>query len=74
MRLSVFLAVGVIWSSRLYRVGDGWPAGRAGYTRAMRVFGIDCGTEFTGYGVVEADATERTPRLRHLCAGAVRLN
>lgn len=40
----------------------------------MRVFGIDCGTEFTGYGVVEADATERTPRLRHLCAGAVRLN
>ena len=21
----------------------------------MRVFGIDCGTEFTGYGVVEVD-------------------
>ena len=40
----------------------------------MRVFGIDCGTEFTGYGCVEVDAAARTPRLRHLCAGAVRLN
>jgi crossover junction endodeoxyribonuclease RuvC len=40
----------------------------------MRVFGIDCGTEFTGYGVVEVDQTTRTPRLRHLCAGAIRLN
>ena len=27
----------------------------------MRVFGIDCGTEFTGYGVVERDAEARTP-------------
>jgi len=40
----------------------------------MRVFGIDCGTEFTGYGVVETDCTARMPKLRHLCAGAVRLN
>src|SRR6202789_1843401 len=40
----------------------------------MRVFGIDCGTEFTGYGVVEVDDTARNPRLRHLCAGAVKLN
>ncbi len=40
----------------------------------MRVFGIDCGTELTGYGVVEVDSGARTPRLRHLCAGAVRLN
>jgi crossover junction endodeoxyribonuclease RuvC len=40
----------------------------------MRVFGIDCGTEFTGYGVVEVDATARNPRLRPLCSGAVRLN
>lgn len=40
----------------------------------MRVFGVDCGTEFTGYGVVEVDTAARTPRLRHLCAGAVRLN
>ena len=39
----------------------------------MRVFGVDCGTEFTGYGVVEVDEAARTPRLRYLCAGAVRL-
>lgn len=40
----------------------------------MRVFGIDCGTEFTGYGVVEVDASARSPRLQHLCSGAVRLS
>ncbi len=40
----------------------------------MRVFGVDCGTELTGYGVVEVDSDARTPRLRYLCAGAVRLN
>ncbi len=40
----------------------------------MRVFGIDCGTEFTGYGVVETDDAARLPKLRHLCAGAVKLN
>jgi len=40
----------------------------------MRVFGIDCGTEFTGYGVVEVDDTARIAKLRPLCAGAVRLN
>jgi crossover junction endodeoxyribonuclease RuvC len=40
----------------------------------MRVFGIDCGTEFTGYGVVEVDHSGRELKLRHLCAGAVRLN
>jgi crossover junction endodeoxyribonuclease RuvC len=40
----------------------------------MRVFGVDCGTEFTGYGVVEVDEAARTPRLRYLCAGAVRLS
>ena len=39
----------------------------------MRVFGIDCGTEFTGYGVVEMDAEARMPRLRHLAAGTIRL-
>lgn len=49
---------------------DGPGAVDSGY---MRVFGIDCGTEFTGYGVVEVDGTVRTPQLRHLCAGAVRL-
>ncbi|MDE1162481.1 MAG: crossover junction endodeoxyribonuclease RuvC [Acidobacteriaceae bacterium] len=40
----------------------------------MRVFGVDCGTEFTGYGVVEVDYAARTPKLRYLCAGAVKLN
>jgi len=40
----------------------------------MRVFGVDCGTEFTGYGVVEVDCDARTPKLRYLCAGAVKLS
>jgi crossover junction endodeoxyribonuclease RuvC len=40
----------------------------------MRVFGIDCGTEFTGYGVVEVDCDARMPRLNHLAAGTIRLN
>src|ERR1700761_1298325 len=39
----------------------------------MRVFGIDCGTEFTGYGVVEVEETRRGARLNYVCAGAVRL-
>jgi crossover junction endodeoxyribonuclease RuvC len=40
----------------------------------MRVFGIDCGTEFTGYGVVEVDYEARMPRLVHLAAGTIRLS
>ena len=40
----------------------------------MRVFGIDCGTEFTGYGVVEMDHGARNPKLLHLGAGAIKLN
>jgi crossover junction endodeoxyribonuclease RuvC len=40
----------------------------------MRVFGIDCGTEFTGYGVVESDPEARMPRLVHLAAGTIRLS
>jgi len=44
------------------------------YTSPMRVFGIDCGTEFTGYGVVEVDCEARMPRLVHLAAGTIRLN
>lgn len=39
----------------------------------MRVFGIDCGTEFTGYGVVESDCRAKVPRLIHLAAGTIRL-
>lgn len=40
----------------------------------MRVFGIDCGTEFTGYGVVEMDHAARSPQLTHLAAGTIRLS
>lgn len=36
----------------------------------MRVLGIDCGGEYTGYGVVEQD---QTGKLLCLCMGAVRL-
>ena len=36
----------------------------------MRVLGIDCGGEYTGYGVVEQDAAGS---LHHLCSGAIRL-
>jgi crossover junction endodeoxyribonuclease RuvC len=37
----------------------------------MRVLGIDCGTEYTGYGVVEQTATAE---LLYHDAGAIRLN
>ncbi len=40
----------------------------------MRIFGIDCGTEWTGYGVVEAEETNYGPRLRPVAAGAIRLS
>jgi crossover junction endodeoxyribonuclease RuvC len=39
----------------------------------MRVLGIDCGTEFTGYGVVEVDCEAKMPRLMHLGNGTIRL-
>jgi crossover junction endodeoxyribonuclease RuvC len=39
----------------------------------MRVFGIDCGTEITGFGVVESDEGARLPRLECRALGAVRL-
>src|ERR1035441_11036576 len=38
----------------------------------MRVFGIDCGTEICGYGVVETDDTGREPRLTCLAMGGIR--
>jgi crossover junction endodeoxyribonuclease RuvC len=38
----------------------------------MRVFGIYCGTEFTGYGCVELHP--RTDALVHVAAGTIRLN
>jgi crossover junction endodeoxyribonuclease RuvC len=40
----------------------------------MRVFGIDCGTEITGYGLVESLPGTRTPQLRCLDYGAIRLS
>ena len=39
----------------------------------MRVFGIDCGTETTGYGVVESCDTGRQPKLVMKAMGAIRL-
>ena len=38
----------------------------------MRVMGIDCGTEFTGYGVVDLGLSRS--ELKHVAAGTVRLN
>ncbi len=40
----------------------------------MKVFGIDCGTEVTGFGVVESDEGERLPRLTCRAMGAIRLS
>jgi crossover junction endodeoxyribonuclease RuvC len=39
----------------------------------MRVFGIDCGTEVTGFGVVDSDEDAREPRLNCCAMGAIRL-
>jgi crossover junction endodeoxyribonuclease RuvC len=39
----------------------------------MRVLGIDCGTEITGYGVVETDEGSRNPRLICRAFGAIHL-
>ena len=38
----------------------------------MRVFGIDCGTEITGFGVVETCDTGREPRLICAAMGGIR--
>jgi crossover junction endodeoxyribonuclease RuvC len=40
----------------------------------MRVFGIDCGTEITGYGVVEAEDSGSLPKLVCKTMGALRLS
>jgi crossover junction endodeoxyribonuclease RuvC len=39
----------------------------------MRVFGIDCGTEVTGFGVVEACDRRGLPQLQCNAMGAIRL-
>ena len=43
---------------------------KLGYTSTMRVLGIDCGSESTGYGVVEIDGHGE---LCSIAAGAIRL-
>jgi crossover junction endodeoxyribonuclease RuvC len=61
--------------------GGGWTSVRKHARRAnsavhlfrMRVFGIDCGTEVTGFGVVESDENAREPRLECCALGAIRL-
>ena len=40
---------------------------------AMRVFGIDCGTEVTGFGVVDSGDGGRGPQLSCAAMGAIRL-
>ncbi len=39
----------------------------------MRVFGIDCGTEVTGFGVVESVDGANLPQLRCIAMGAIHL-
>jgi crossover junction endodeoxyribonuclease RuvC len=39
----------------------------------MRVFGIDCGTEITGFGVVDSGEGPRDEALRFRAMGAIRL-
>jgi crossover junction endodeoxyribonuclease RuvC len=39
----------------------------------MRVFGVDCGTEITGFGVVDSDEAARDPGLGCCAMGAIRL-
>ena len=40
----------------------------------MRVFGIDCGTEITGFGVVESVDSASLPQVVCLASGAIRLS
>src|SRR5208337_2842179 len=40
----------------------------------MRVFGIDCGTEVTGFGVVDSCDEAREPQLMCRAMGVIRLN
>lgn len=40
----------------------------------MRVFGIDCGTNCTGYGVVEVQEEKRETRLVAVAAGGLKLS
>src|SRR5581483_8279658 len=53
-------------------MGEG-RAGAAINSGRMRVFGIDCGTEVTGYGVVDTHEAGRQARLVCSALGAIRL-
>ena len=44
---------------------------KIGYTLPVRVLGIDCGTEFTGYGVVD-QLNDRD--LHYVCCGTIKLS
>ena len=44
-----------------------------GYTLNMRVLGVDCGSEYTGFGVVEEFETGQHRRLVCCASGAIRL-
>jgi crossover junction endodeoxyribonuclease RuvC len=39
----------------------------------MRVFGIDCGTEVTGFGIVDSNEDSRSHQLQFRAMGAIRL-
>lgn len=64
-----------LWFDRCLR---GFPARQLpnarGRLRPMRVFGIDCGTEYTGWGVVEMVDGARESRLEPIAAGAIKLD
>ena len=62
------------WPTSNWDGGAGRAAhGGCGKLGPMRVFGIDCGTETTGFGVVESDDTGGQPRLVLKAMGAIRL-
>ena len=48
-------------------------AGSEVHLDAMRVFGIDCGTEVTGFGVVDSGEGPRDEALQFRAMGAIRL-
>ena len=54
---------------RAYSMSTGWVT-----LSLMRVFGIDCGTEITGFGVVDVDTRGRMPRLNCCAFGAIHLS
>src|SRR6516225_9796908 len=49
------------------------PTPDCGKLAPMRVFGIDCGTEITGFGVVETRETERELKMICSAMGGIRL-